>query len=150
MMLFGIVLALGAGMVLAVLGICCYCFRVAFYAGPRSPEQPDRIETPEGAIYDPYRADMERWILEARAMPQEHFTVRSFDGLTLHGTFYEYAPGATVELMFHGYRGTAERDLSGGVQRCFRLGHSALIVDQRCSGRSEGQVISFGIDEHKD
>ena len=149
-MLFGIVLALGAGMVLAVLGICCYCFRVAFYAGPRSPEQPDRIETPEGAIYDPYRADMERWILEARAMPQEHFTVRSFDGLTLHGTFYEYAPGATVELMFHGYRGTAERDLSGGVQRCFRLGHSALIVDQRCSGRSEGQVITFGINEHKD
>ena len=149
-MLFGTVLALGAGMVLAVLGICCYCFRVAFYAGPRSPEQPDRIETPEGAIYDPYRADMERWILEARAMPQEHFTVRSFDGLTLHGTFYEYAPGATVELMFHGYRGTAERDLSGGVQRCFRLGHSALIVDQRCSGRSEGQVITFGINEHKD
>ena len=149
-MLFGIVLALGAGMVLAVLGICCYCFRVAFYAGPRSPEQPDRIETPEGAIYDPYRADMERWILEARAMPKEHFTVRSFDGLTLHGTFYEYAPGATVELMFHGYRGTAERDLSGGVQRCFRLGHSALIVDQRCSGRSEGQVITFGINEHKD
>ena len=149
-MLFGIVLALGAGMVLAVLGICCYCFRVAFYAGPRSPEQPDRSETPEGAIYDPYRADMERWILEARAMPQEHFTVRSFDGLTLHGTFYEYAPGATVELMFHGYRGTAERDLSGGVQRCFRLGHSALIVDQRCSGRSEGQVITFGINEHKD
>ena len=89
MMLFGTVLALGAGMVLAVLGICCYCFRVAFYAGPRSPKQPDRIETPEGAIYDPYRADMERWILEARAMPQEHFTVRSFDGLTLHGTFYE-------------------------------------------------------------
>ena len=149
-MLFGTVLALGAGMVLAVLGICCYCFRVAFYAGPRSPEQPDRIETPEGAIYGPYRADMERWILEARAMPQEHFTVRSFDGLTLHGTFYEYAPGATVELMFHGYRGTAERDLSGGVQRCFRLGHSALIVDQRCSGRSEGQVITFGINEHKD
>ena len=52
--------------------------------------------------------------------------------------------------MFHGYRGTAERDLSGGVQRCFRVGRSALVVDQRCSGKSGGRVITFGINEHKD
>ena len=42
------------------------------------------------------------------------------------------------------------RDLSGGVRRCFSLGHSALIVDQRGSGRSEGNTITFGINEHKD
>lgn len=52
--------------------------------------------------------------------------------------------------MFHGYRGSAERDLPGGVQRCFQLGRSALIVDQRCSGSSEGHVITFGIREHRD
>ena len=52
--------------------------------------------------------------------------------------------------MFHGYRSSAERDLSGGVQRCFALGRNILLVDQRTSCDSEGHVISFGIHEHKD
>ena len=76
--------------------------------------------------------------------------ITSFDGLTLRGKYYEFAPGAPIELMFHGYRGSSERDLSGGVQRCFALGRSALIVDQRCSGTSEGSVITFGVREHRD
>ncbi|MBQ7001588.1 MAG: alpha/beta hydrolase [Oscillospiraceae bacterium] len=134
----------------AVLGVSYGCFRMAFHVPPRKQIDPEAIELPEGAAYEPYWPDMERWIRESRAMPREHMTIKSFDGLTLHGTYYEYAPGAPIELMFHGYRGSAERDLSGGVQRCFRLGRSALIVDQRCSGRSEGSVISFGIREHRD
>jgi fermentation-respiration switch protein FrsA (DUF1100 family) len=93
---------------------------------------------------------MEAWGREVRALKYEAVTVTSFDGLTLHGKFYEYAPGAPIELMFHGYRGSAERDLPGGVQRCFRVGRSALIVDQRCSGKSGGHTITFGIKEHKD
>jgi fermentation-respiration switch protein FrsA (DUF1100 family) len=52
--------------------------------------------------------------------------------------------------MFHGYRGTAERDLCGGVQRSFSLGHSALIVDQRASCRSGGNTITFGYKESRD
>ena len=34
--------------------------------------------------------------------------------------------------------------------RCFRMGHSALVVDQRSTGRSEGRAITFGIKERKD
>ena len=68
----------------------------------------------------------------------------------LFGTYYEYAPNAPIEILFHGYRGTAERDLSGGVARCFALGRSALIVDQRAAGESEGHVITFGIRESRD
>ena len=83
-------------------------------------------------------------------MEQEDLWITSFDGLLLHGKYYEYAPGAPIELMFHGYRGNAERDLCGGVQRCFALKRSAFLVDQRASGRSEGNVITFGIKEHKD
>ena len=52
--------------------------------------------------------------------------------------------------MFHGYRGSSERDMPGGVQRCFLVRRSALIVDQRCSGRSEGKTITFGIREKQD
>lgn len=126
------------------------CFRMAFYAPRKNAVQTDAIDIPEGEIYEPYRPQMERWTREVRAMPREHFTITSFDGLTLHADFFEYAPGAPMEIMFHGYRGSAERDLSGGVQRCFLLGRSVLLVDQRCSRRSGGEVITFGINEHRD
>jgi dipeptidyl aminopeptidase/acylaminoacyl peptidase len=89
-------------------------------------------------------------VRESRATPYEEVEITSFDGLKLRGRYYEYAPGAPIELMFHGYRGTAERDLSGGMHRCFALGRSALIVSQRGSPGSEGNVISFGINEHRD
>ncbi|MBR6743512.1 MAG: alpha/beta hydrolase [Clostridia bacterium] len=52
--------------------------------------------------------------------------------------------------MFHGYRGTAERDLCGGVNRCFALERNVLIVDQRTAGKSEGRVITFGVKESRD
>lgn len=134
---------------LIVLIISYICFRIAFYVPPRK-EQGDAIDLPEGAIYEVFWDAMRKWTLQTRALPHEDVFITSFDGLKLHGKYYEYAPGAPIELMFHGYRGTAERDLSGGVQRCFKLGRSALIVDQRCSGQSEGNVITFGVNEHRD
>lgn len=150
MELVWILLGAAALIAVTVLLIIVYCFYVGFYVPNRKPKTDDSIEFPQGKIYEPYWDVMAQWVLEARAMPKEHMTITSFDGLKLHGAFYEYAPGAPIELMFHGYRGTAERDLSGGVQRCFKLGRSALIVDQRGSGLSEGNVITFGICEHRD
>ena len=88
--------------------------------------------------------------IEIKAIPCKEISITSFDGLTLYGRYYECTPGAPIELMFHGYRGSAERDLCGGVQRCFALGRNALIVDQRTSGKSGGKVISFGINESRD
>ena len=126
------------------------CFRMAFYVPDKSRPDPEEIQVPDGSIYEPYHEQMRQWAREARAMPQRHAYITSHDGLRLHARFFEYAPGAAVEIMFHGYRGTAERDLSGGVQRCFSLGRSVLLVDQRGAGESEGRVISFGINESRD
>jgi len=125
-------------------------FLVIFYVPPRKIRDPDKIDYPSGKIYEPFYDSMKEWTLTARSTQHEDVSITSFDGLKLCGKYYEYAPGAPVELMFHGYRGSAERDMAGGMHRAFRLGHSALIVDQRCSGMSEGNVISFGINEHRD
>ena len=135
---------------LAVVAISYVCFRMGFLAHRSPEENTDAIDIPEGEIYEPFRPQMEQWTREVRAMPREHFVIRSFDGLELHGDFFEYAPGAPIEIMFHGYRGSAERDLSGGVQRCRLIGRSTLLIDQRCSRRSEGHVITFGIREYRD
>lgn len=136
--------------VVLILVISLVCFRMAFYASKKDRTPKEEYEIPKGRIYEPYRDQMVGWMKEVRAMPCEEMTIRSFDGLTLYGKYYEYAPGAPLELMFHGYRGSAERDLCGGIQRCFSLGRSVLIVDQRCSGKSQGKVITFGIREHRD
>ena len=144
-----IILAISA-LLAAVLLASFICYRIAFYAPPRKAPDPNVLEIPEGEIYEAFRPQMENWILQSRALPREDVRITSFDGLTLRGYYYEYAPGAPIELMFHGYRGSSERDMGGGVQRCFALGRSALIVDQRASGRSEGHVITFGVKESRD
>ncbi|MBO5725748.1 MAG: hypothetical protein J6S00_01645, partial [Clostridia bacterium] len=126
------------------------CFRLAFYVKRSKTVSDDMFEMPGGEIYEPFRESMENWAKETREMPHEEFSITSFDGLKLYGKYYECQKGAPIELMFHGYRGSAQRDLSGGVQRCFTLGRNALIVDQRCSGKSDGTVITFGVNEHKD
>jgi len=126
------------------------CYRMAFYSPKRKPLGEDEVDLPEGKVYEPFHEDMIRWAKTTRAMPHEIVEINSFDGLTLRGRFFEYAPGAPIELMIHGYRGSAERDMPGGALRCFRMRRSALVVDQRGSGKSDGSVITFGINESRD
>ena len=136
--------------VLLIFVITFVCFYMAFFVPKHEPVAIDDYTIPDGKIYEPFREQMVQWMKEVRAMPHEDFYITSFDGLKLHGKYYEYAPGAPIELMFHGYRGNSDRDLCGGVQRCFQLGRSCLLVDQRASSASEGHVITFGIKEHRD
>ena len=137
-------------LVLAVVGVAYLCYLMAFHVRKAQPAGSEEYPIPSGRIYEPFRDQMVQWMKEVRAMPSEAVSITSFDGLQLYGKYYECVPGAPIELMFHGYRGSAERDLCGGVQRCFALGRNALIVDQRASEGSDGHVISFGINEHKD
>ena len=133
-----------------VFAITYYCYRATFYVPKANKPDPEDYPLPLGPVYEPYHDQMIAWIRHNRALPQKVFSIRSHDGLTLYGTYYEYAPNAPLEIMFHGYRGSAERDLCGGVHRAFALGHSALVVNQRGAFPSEGNVISFGVNERKD
>ncbi len=142
--------AAGAAAAGTTLGAALGCYVIGFHSPARKPLGPDEFSLPEGDIYLPYEEKMRQWTREARALPREQVEIRSFDGLTLRGHYYSYAPGAPLEIMFHGYRGSAERDLPGGVQRAFALGHSCMVVDQRAGGTSDGHVISFGINERRD
>jgi fermentation-respiration switch protein FrsA (DUF1100 family) len=146
--MFVLWIILGLTALAAAVTVGCYLY--SFYEPPRKSKKADVIEIPKGEIYEVHREKMENWVRKMREMPSESFEITSFDGLKLRAKFYEYAPGAPIELMFHGYRGNAERDLAGGVERCFRVRRSAFIVDQRCAGESEGHTITFGINERRD
>ena len=147
MTLFLIILAVLAALVLLISYIC---FRMAFYADRKPEKLADEFDIPDSSIYGGYRDLLVQWMKAAKALPHEDISIESFDGLTLWGTYFECAPGAPIEILFHGYRGHANREMSGAVRRCHSLGHNALIVDQRACGRSGGNVITFGVNESRD
>ena len=137
-------------LLLAVLITAYVCFFRIFYYPPRRRKGGSLKSLPYGDIFAPYKEEMADWIQRAGELPCKEVSVTSFDGLTLRGRYFEYAPGAPIELLMHGYKGNSVRDLSGGIFRCFALGRNALLVDHRSAGNSEGNVITFGVNESRD
>lgn len=127
---------------------CFICFYLTFYV-KRSGKQPD-YHLPPGKVYEPYYGKLRAWIDASRALPHEDVYITSHDGLRLHAAYYECDPDAPCELLIHGYRGSAERDMAAGIERCFAANHNVLFIDQRASGKSEGHVITFGAKEQYD
>ena len=143
--ILGVVIFIG----LLVLGVSYYCFYRIFYSDRKRQKQEEYPLPPED-VYIPYHEKMIEWIDKTREIPHRDVEITTFDGLTLRGKYYEYAPNAPIELMLHGYRGTHERDLAAGVLRAFEYGKSVLLFDHRGSGNSDGNVITFGINESRD
>ena len=124
------------------------CYVIVFKS--RRPKVKEEYPTPGGEEYDPYREEMVEWIKKVDKIPYKEVEITSYDGLKLRGKYFEYSKDAPIEILVHGYRGNARRDLSAGVARSFEIGHSALLVDQRGSGESEGRQLTFGIKEKRD
>lgn len=146
-----IIIAVIAVIAFLVLLTAFICYIMAFYSPKRKPIGPDEYPIPEGEIYEVHRDKMVEWIKKMRAHSREEVEIKSFDGLTLRGHYYHgVSSDSIIEIMFHGYRGSSERDMCGGIQRAFEVGHNVLLVDQRASGRSDGHTITFGIKERFD
>ena len=144
-----IVLIIISSLILLVLLTSYICFKITFFV-PNKDKIYKEYDLPPGDMYIPYHETMIGWMKEMKSFNQEVIKIKSYDGLTLYGIYYEFFKGAPVEIMFHGYRGSAERDLCGGLQRCKELKRNVLTVDQRGHGRSDGNIISFGIKERYD
>lgn len=128
--------------------ILMYCYRTAFYVKPGHHEDP--YDLPQSDQYQPYYSEMVHLVDVLNNEPYEAVSVRSFDGLTLCGRLYIYDENAPIELAFNGYRTDGIHDCGGVFQISRRLGHNILVVDQRATGNSDGNVISFGINERYD
>ena len=145
-----IILGTALGIAALVFLLAYICFLRVFKAPKKKILGKDEYDLPPGEVYVPFYDEIISSTKEIREMPHEDLEITSHDGLKLRGRYYEYAKGAPIELLFHGYQGNSERDLCAGVKRCFAIGRSAVLIDHRAAGRSEGKVISFGINEHRD
>ncbi len=124
------------------------CFRLTFYSNPRV--ETGDIKIPSSPEYTVHREKIIDWAREVDTLECQQVSITTFDALTLRGRYFEFKKGAPIELMLHGYRGTSKRDLSGGVIRCRELSHNILLFDHRGAGISDGNVITFGINESRD
>ncbi len=145
-----ILLSIFALLLVVTLITMLFCFFRIFYTPRKMTTSTEEFPIPEGEIYEAHREQITAWMRDARAYPYRRVSIRSHDGLILRGKYFEQRKGAPIEILFHGYRGWSDRDLSGGVFRCFALDHNVLIVDHRACGESEGHVSTFGAKESQD
>ena len=133
---------------LLTLGAAYYAYRVAFYVSPRYKQ--DVFDLPQGENFKEKREILCMCIQRLHELPYEAVTITATDGKKLFGRYYHTADGAPVQIQFHGYRGSAMRDFCGGTAFARKLGHNALVVDQRSHGHSDGNTITFGVRERYD
>lgn len=84
------------------------------------------------------------------SLPYEEVWIKSFDGKRLFARYYHKSDAAPIIIQLHGYRSMALRDFSNAALECMELGYNVLLTDERSHGKSEGNIISFGIKERFD
>ena len=136
--------------ILAFILITTYIsFRITFYVN-RKKIKSEEFVLPPLPIYQEHKERILEAYDKVKTLTYTELEITSFDGLKLKAKYFECVKDAPIEIMFHGYRGDSLSDLSIGIERAFKLNRNCLLVDQRASGKSEGKVISFGINESKD
>lgn len=127
-----------------------YSYVICFYS-PKRPQSDDLEQyIPPGKQYQAVKAQLLEAVNQMHDAPCHWYSIKSHDGRTLWGRFYENQPNAPIILIFHGYRGYCYRDCAVGFTIGKKLGFNIMAVDQRSHGKSDGHVISFGIRERYD
>jgi uncharacterized protein len=81
-------------------------------------------------------------------LPYEDVTVTTADGLELAGWFVPSRNGAVI-IMQHGYKST-RRELLNEAAMMYRHGYGMLLTSIRAHDYSEGELITFGMNEVND
>ena len=140
-----IIILLLAAIILVALYIV---YRIAFYPVPLKGD--NTLSALDNPQFRAEKARIRQLISDMEAIPYESVSIVARDGVTLAGRYYHSAEGAPLDIGFHGYRGSIDRDFCGGAQISLQLGHNVLLVDERSQGNSEGRCITFGILERFD
>ena len=135
-------------LIAAVLIASYVVYNMAFARDDKRIGTPE--EFPDTEFYTPYVKEMTKNIRAFMEVPCEEVYTTSYDGLKLHGRFYEGQKDKPVIIFFHGYRANATRDGSGIHTLGATKGLNVLAITQRSHAKSEGKTITFGIRESKD
>lgn len=133
---------------IVILLVGVYTFVLACVRGKELPwlVKEEIEKTPYGKYY--------KNIVHADGWLREHCAkdvfIESKDGLQLHGLWIPAENPRGTILFAHGYRSTYLVDFSPALDFYHQMGMNLLLPDQRCHGKSEGRVITFGVKESND
>lgn len=92
--------------------------------------------------------EYDNWCKSQKA---KEYEMTAKDGKKLVSYLIPSKTGSKVfVLCAHGYRGTKYGDFGAQAQFYHSLGYNVILVDQRASGKSEGDYIGFGYFESRD
>ncbi|HEU0293507.1 MAG TPA: alpha/beta fold hydrolase [Anaerolineales bacterium] len=81
-------------------------------------------------------------------LPYENVAIKSSDGLKLAGWFVPSQNGAVI-MMQHGYKSN-RRELLNEAEMMYRHGYGILLTTVRAHDQSDGEMITFGMNEVND
>ena len=137
------------GGLLLIIFIVLACLHHSTFYSPLKDQNNNFVLTP--STEELGIADMVHNMIQALlGVPYEDAYIKSYDKLQLHARVYENKNSNKLVIMFHGYRGTAIRDFSGGAKLMIDSGYNVILVDQRAHGLSKGHNITFGNREKHD
>ena len=149
-----LVMALVWVAILAIFGliflVSYICYYKTFYSSLDRTKKNDAVIKKTSFIFELYGERLVAWRKEVEQIPYEDLFIESFDGIKLHAKYYEAKKGEPIEILFHGYRGSANRDMNAAIKRALDHGRNVLAVDHRAGGKSDGTTITFGVNESRD
>lgn len=135
-------------LLLGILGGGLFAYLQAFYA--RGSKEKINGYFKDNEELKNARSEMDRLISMVDNAPFEEVYIKAYDGIKLYAKYYHIKDGAPVQIMMHGYKGVAKRDMCGGHYLAKKMGHNILLIDQRGCGNSGGKTITFGVKERQD
>ena len=132
--------------IVATLGFIGACFYNVFV---RKKEIPlDTLDLSK-THYAPFEKDVLAAISEIKALPSQLWEIKSGDGLTLRGRYYNFGNGRLAVLV-HGYRAVPYNNNNASFLAFRDMGFDILLISSRAHSESEGRFITFGIRERED
>ena len=140
------VIIISAVIILALAGLFASYYKT-FYSPHKDMSE---TEVPGIISKHPYGDKSRKLIEEIREKPCEFIEARSYDGLKLSARYYKGRDDMPLCICFHGYRGSAVRDFSGGGLFLMKEGYNVILPDHRAHWRSQGHTITYGLRERYD
>jgi len=129
--------------------IAHYIYKDAFYN--KVKEDNAKSSFLMGPQYLPHQDKINENLEICSSYEYKETYITSFDSKSkLYGRVYHFNDSNKVQIQFHGYKGSGRRDMCGFLRSAKENAINAIVIDHRGHGKSDGNIVSFGINERKD